>query len=158
MRFQEQIVRMTQRALQDLIRAAEAFPSDRLEWSPAPTGRSALSMMQEAATSARWLLPLIESGSMPAFDDHARREAAALRASYDDLPKCVAASLAGTGELCRAILALPDSQLEQEIQVPFGGGTMMTLADVSSLHYWNLVYHLGQLSYIQTLYGDLEMH
>jgi hypothetical protein len=34
----------------------------------------------------------------------------------------------------------------------------VSLADVCFLHYWNTVYHLGQVNYLQTLLGDREMH
>jgi hypothetical protein len=37
-------------------------------------------------------------------------------------------------------------------------GAKMTFAELLFLNYWNLVYHQGQIAYIQTLYGDREMH
>jgi hypothetical protein len=32
------------------------------------------------------------------------------------------------------------------------------VADVILSPYWQLVYHTGQVNYIQTLYGDRELH
>lgn len=158
MRTQELIVRQTQRALEDTLRAAAALPADRLDWQPAPTSRSALNQLQEIAVSAEWFLPLLEGGQLPAFDDHARREAARLKASLDTLDACRVYARDSTARLCHAIAHFPDERLDDEISLPFGGGMMMTMADVLGLHAWNLTYHLGQINYIQTLLGDREMH
>jgi hypothetical protein len=42
--------------------------------------------------------------------------------------------------------------------MPFGGGVVMTMADILSLPSWNMVYHLGQINQIQLMLGDREMH
>jgi len=95
---------------------------------------------------------------MPEFDDHAKREAGRLAASFDTFAKCRERMQAGTGRLCHAIERFPDGRLEEEIFLPFGGGVSLTMADVLALHGWNLTYHLGQINYLQTLLGDRAMH
>ena len=42
--------------------------------------------------------------------------------------------------------------------MPWGDGMTETLANVMLHHFWNIVYHEGQIAYIQTIYGDREMH
>ena len=32
------------------------------------------------------------------------------------------------------------------------------MADILMLHYHNMTYHLGQINFIQLMYGDKEMH
>lgn len=135
-----------------------AMPSDRADWAPMGDARSVLSQMQEIATNARWFLPIIREGKAPDFDEHARREAMRLRESYDTIEKCVEAARESAGELCAAISAFPDERLESEITLPFGGGMVLTMADVLAMPTWNMVYHLGQINQIQLMLGDREMH
>jgi hypothetical protein len=158
MRYQEQIVRMTQKALDDVCRAALAVEPDKVDWTPGGEARSVLSQMQEIAMAGKWFLPIIRDREVPEFGGHAQREAVRLRKSYDSLEKCVDGARATTSDLCTAILEFPDEHLEHEMQVPFAGGAVMTMADLIAMHYWNTVYHLGQINQIQLLLGDKEMH
>jgi hypothetical protein len=158
MRYLDQLVKMTQKAVDDICRSAEAIPGDREDWSPGEAARSALSQMQEVATQAAWFLPIIRDRKMPEFGEHAMKEAVKLRASYDSIAKCADAARDSTSELCQAISAFPEGQMDEEITLPFGGGMTMTMADLLGLPYWNMVYHLGQINQIQLMLGDREMH
>lgn len=158
MRYQDQVVRSTQKALDDICRAALAIPEDRADWSPQGEARPVLSQMQEIAVQAGWFLPIIRDQQVPEFDEHARTQAALLRQSYDTIAKCVEAARNSVGELCGVISAFPDADLEDEMRLPFGGGVTMTMADILSLPAWNMVYHLGQINQIQLMLGDPEMH
>lgn len=120
--------------------------------------RTVLSQMQEVATAGNWFLPIIRDRKPPEFDEHARKEAVRLRQSFDTIEKCVEAARDSTSDLCQALAAFPDEALEDEMRLPFGGGVVMTMADVLSMHHWNMVYHLGQINQIQLMLGDREMH
>lgn len=158
MRIQDQVVKLTQRALDDVLRAVAAVPPDKITWKPAPTARSVFEQMQEVAHSARFFVPLLLGQAMPEMGDHARKQTEELRASFDSVEKCCAAARIHTAEFCQHVANLPDSRLEEEVTLPFAGGIAMTIADVLFLHYWNLTYHHGQICYIQTMLGDLDMH
>ena len=158
MRYQDQVVRATQKALDDVCRAALAMPEDRLDWVPLGEARPVLSQMQEIATAGTWFIPIIRDRKPPEFDEHARKEAIRLRQTFDTIEKCVEVARNTTSELCREIAAFPDGGLEDEMRLPFGGGVVMTMADVLSMHQWNLVYHLGQINQLQLMLGDREMH
>ena len=114
--------------------------------------------MQEVATAPMWFLPIIRDRKVPVFDDHAKREAIRLRKSFETVEQCVEGARTATSDLCRAIAEFPEDQLESEISVPFGGGSVMPMADLLMMNYWNLVYHLGQINQIQLMLGDREMH
>jgi uncharacterized damage-inducible protein DinB len=157
-RYQDQVVRLTQKAVEDVCRAACALPEDRIHWSPGGEARSALSQMQEIAVSANWFVPILRERRMPEFNEHALREARNSMAANDTLEKCVEAARASTSELCHAAAAFPDEELEREMTLPFGGGMVATMADILLMHYWNAVYHLGQINQIQLMLGDREMH
>jgi uncharacterized damage-inducible protein DinB len=158
MRFQDHLVRTTQKAAEDVIRAAQAVPADHWDWAPMGAARSVFSQMQEIATTADFFLPILKDGKAPPFDEHARREAVRIRQSHDTLEKCIDGARRGVSELCQAISAFPDARLEEEISLPFGGGITMTMAEVLALPSWNMVYHLGQINQIQLMLGDRDMH
>jgi hypothetical protein len=72
--------------------------------------------------------------------------------------KALAALEKNTAVLVSAIEALPNELLGDKLILPFGEGMEMTLAEVQFAAYWNMVYHVGQIAYVQTLYGDKQMH
>jgi hypothetical protein len=158
MRYLDQLVKQTQKAVDDICRAAEALPADKEAWSPGGEARTVLDQMREVATQAAWFLPIIRDRKVPEFDRHAILEAKRLRESFDTIEQCAEAARSSTVELCQAISAFPESRLDEEIVMPFGGGSAMTMADVLGLPYWNMVYHLGQINQIQLALGDKEMH
>lgn len=157
MRLQDQIVRQTQRSLDDLVRAVTALPPERRDWSPGGAARSALAQMREVAETGNRFIPLI-MGDATGFEGHAAREEARLSEDEEGLEQAIARAREGVNELCQAIAGIPDAALERELELPFGGGMRMTLADVLGLPAWNLAYHLGQVNQIALMLGDRNMH
>jgi hypothetical protein len=153
MRYQDQLVRQTQKALDDVCRSALAVPSEKLDWKPLGEIRSVLGQMQEVADSATFIVPVIQEGRVPDFG-----ESTASAEKNSTVESCVEAARTSTGLICQLISQFPDARLEDELTLPFGGGMKMTAADVLGLHYWNLVYHLGQINQIQLMLGDKMMH
>ncbi|MFQ3586931.1 MAG: hypothetical protein SNJ74_00400 [Fimbriimonadaceae bacterium] len=158
MRYQDAVVKATYRALEDVSRAALAVPEDKRDWSVGGEARSVLSQMREIALSAGWFLPIVRDRRLPEFSAHAEREGERIADTFDSVEKCIEAARESTAELCREISAVRDEDLETEMQLPFGGGMVLTLAEIIELHRWNMVYHLGQINYIQLILGDREMH
>lgn len=156
MRYQDGLVRRTQSALDDVVRAARAIPADRLDWSPGGAARSTLAQMREIAQTGERFLPLI-LGDARGFEGHAAREESAQESEHD-LDALVGRARRGVADLCQAIVAIPDEALEREITLPFGGGMVMTLADALGLPAWNMTYHLGQINLIGLMLGDRRMH
>ncbi|MBU6389891.1 hypothetical protein KGQ71_05255, partial [Patescibacteria group bacterium] len=58
-------------------------------------------------------------------------------------------------EYLRAVRQFPEGNLHDTIKLPWGE---MNFLQIIFYPYWNLVYHWGQISYLQTMYGDKEMH
>lgn len=156
MRLQDHLVSRTQRALDDVIRAARAIPEERLDWSPGGSARSTLAQMREIAQTGERFLPLV-LGDATGFVGHAAREEAALQGD-EALDELIARARRGVADLCQAILAISDESLEREITLPFGGGIVMTLTDALGLPAWNMTYHLGQINLIGLILGDRRMH
>ncbi len=157
MRLQDHLVRCTQKALDDVCRAALAVPADHREWSVGGVSRSTLSQMQEIAVSAEAFLEILAGG--PEVDAFAVIGSATGRGKgIATLEECVERARTSTVELCRRIAETTDRELEREISMPFGGGMRVSLAEFLGLHHWNLVYHLGQINQIQLALGDNVMH
>lgn len=153
MRLQEHLVRSTQRALDDVCRAALAVPADKADWSPGGAARSTLSQMREVAKTGVWFLPILAGGKFPGGEDHQE-----MTHDLSTVEECVAAARESIGQLCQAIARFPDEGLEIEISLPFGGGTVLPMSDVLSLAAWNFIYHLGQINQLQLMLGDRDMH
>ncbi len=151
-------MKATQKALDDVCRAALSVPDEKRDWSPGGEARTVLGQMQEIAEAGRWFLPIIRDRTTPEFDEHAKKEAVRLRKLHDCVERCIESARESTSELCQAILHVPDEVLEDEIFMPFGGGMTMTVADLIGMHAWNMTYHLGQINQIQLMLGDREMH
>ncbi|MHB8634995.1 MAG: DinB family protein [Fimbriimonadaceae bacterium] len=162
MTYQDQMVKMTQRAVDDICRAALALPPGAVEWTPGGEARSALDQMREVAQSAAWLLPLVNDQNASEFAKHPHNEpghrSMPESAGLETVGACAEAARKTTTELCQAIAAVADAKLECEVRLPFGGGLVMTFADLLGMHHWNLVYHLGQINQIALAHGDKEMH
>jgi hypothetical protein len=108
--------RRTQRAAEDLTAAVNATRPDRLDWKPLDRGRTVLDQLAECAmANLKWanilqarayvrLRPEVLAG----FSELTTRELA------------IAKLHETTAALVTAILALPDDQIETEIETPWG--------------------------------------
>lgn len=148
MTVQELITRQTNKALDDVIRASKAVPADKLDWAP-EGARSTLSQMQEIARSAAWVRGLLTGQPTGSHGDASEPES---------LESCIQSARASSAELLEVVNSLTDERLADELHLPFGPGLTLSVAEVAGLHAWNLVYHLGQINYIQTCLGDYAMH
>lgn len=79
-----------------------------------------------------------------------------LAGDLSTLDACEQACRTGTEELFKAVWQIPPAALEQTIMTPWG--EPFSLFEIAYHHYWNLSYHLGQIAYIQLLYGKMEYH
>ncbi|HZT41420.1 MAG TPA: hypothetical protein VFA07_04495 [Chthonomonadaceae bacterium] len=137
-----------------LARNFQAMPPDKQTWKPLDAGRSALSQIQECAGINLWAAQMLRDRAVPPIDESWMQQ----MQSQDDTPeKAVAGLQAGTDALVAAIEAFPAEHLEDTLVLPWDP-TPTSMAEVMMLAYWNMVYHIGQINYIQTLYGDQEMH
>jgi hypothetical protein len=157
MRYLDQLVKQTQKAVDDICRSAEAVPEDRVDWAPGEHARSTLNQMREVATQAAWFMPIIRDRQTPGGRESID-QVMELSEKLATISQCAELARSSTAELCQAISAFPEAALDEEMAMPFGGGITMSMADVLGLPCWNLVYHLGQINQIQLMLGDRDMH
>jgi uncharacterized damage-inducible protein DinB len=148
-------VKMNRSAVENIVINFDAMPAERQDWKPLDVGRSALSQVQECAIINPFFAAILTTQTVPAMEGEAYAAAKAALAT----PEAARAALAASADtLQAAIEAFPDEKLGETVTLPWGEGMVMTFGQIMLAPYWNMTYHQGQIAYIQTLYGDSEMH
>ena len=151
MRVQDFIASQTEIITDGILRSVRALPEHKLHWKPLDNGRSAMDQLAECAASPQIMMRAI-SGRGYSYEDEER----ALKNSITTVDAAEKCLKDGNAKLLKMIREMPDNKLAEKVDLPWGAS--WTLAEVANMHYWNLVYHVGQINYIQTLLGDFEMH
>jgi hypothetical protein len=151
--LQQQAARMTREAWEGLLRTAAFVPEDRRNWVPQGKARTMHDFVAECAVIADWGASFFDTMEIAPFDLQAYERA---KAELDTLDKIHSVGEAAITRLCQAIEAVPDAKLELSHSMPWG--MTMTTADMLFMGYWNIVYHTGQVNYVQMMLGDTEMH
>ncbi|RYD70925.1 MAG: hypothetical protein EOP84_25805 [Verrucomicrobiaceae bacterium] len=160
MKLQDQLVKETKAAAEEAFRYAKAVPADKQEWSPLDKGQTVLSMCRELAKCGDWSYDMLAGVEMD-WSEEAQAKQQAEMNSWTSIEDCEKVANEKLERLYGLIKDYPDEKLTNTISLPFGpGGTMkdFTMAEIMDYPRWNCNYHLGQIGYIQTLYGDKEMH
>jgi uncharacterized damage-inducible protein DinB len=141
---------MTQMVTKELLVALQYTPDDKLDWVPMGKAKTPKAIIVECGAAYKWLAAELrcEENAAAAWEgikaeDYQTREA---------LAEFVKATEA---ELLAAIDALTDEQLDQKRKVFWGEETLRDLLWMGMIH---TNYHVGQLNFVQTLWGDTEMH
>jgi uncharacterized damage-inducible protein DinB len=139
-------------ACETLVRAASATPVEKLTWQPLENGRSMLEQLAECTLANFKWARILRTGT------YANLPAEIAKPLWDQLTtlNVITEKLReSTEELVSALGEVPVDQLAEPIQTQWGP---MPLFRCCFHAYWNMVYHEGQINYIQTLYGDYEEH
>lgn len=153
MTYKEAIVHMTREAMDDLLRFARAVSDDRLTWRPAEHARSVLEILQECVAVPLMLRQLLLERPQQPIDVSGYFNSAS---QLKTVAECEQALRANTEQFLSAVQETPESDLHATLMFPWGAPA--SVARVMGGHYWNLTYHLGQIAYIQLLYGDTKMY
>lgn len=156
MRVQDYVVRQTEWAVGNFYRNVRRVPADKLTWKVMDVGRSILDQVQEVAMSPRWSTPLIGSSGESGFDPARFEAMQAEMAKWTTIDDCERVHREHLAELLATIRALPDTALDETVPVAFAPEPVAK-SEIIMFHYWNVVYHLGQILFVQTLYGDHTM-
>ena len=160
MRLQDHLIDVTRAASEEAFRYAKGVPEDKVDWKPLDAGQSVLSMCRELAKCPDWANDLV-GDKEPDWSDEAQAASKAEMESWTTVEACEKACQEKLGRLFELYATLPDARLAETKDLPFGpGGSMKTFTMAEMMDYprWNFTYHLGQIAYIQTLYGDKAMY
>jgi len=158
MKYQDYMVDVTKKAADEAFRYAVAVPDDKADWKPLEAGRSALDQAREMAQCPIWAVEILSSDEPPKFDGEAMAAQQAIMATWTTLAECQAKCSENLEKLFAVFATLSDEKLKETKWLPFDGGRDFTFAEMMDYPRWNFNYHAGQIAYIQTLYGDKDMH
>lgn len=158
MRFQDQMIESTRRAADEAFRYAAAVPEDKVEWSPLESGRSVLDQARELAMCPTWCQDIIEGKEQPEFNEETFAAIKKEQEQWKTVADCKAECDRRLESLFALFRDMPDSRLEEKKWLPYDGGRDFAMPEMMDYPRWNFTYHMGQIAYIQTLYGDREMH
>jgi len=157
MRFQDYVINSIQNGFDEVFKYARQIPADKLEWKPMDTGRSALDQCQEIAQCPDYVTAMLGGAKEEPAPD-AWEQLVKERQSWTTIDKCEEVAKEKLGKLFEAIRATSEEDLKKTVWLPYDGGRDFTWQEVMEYPRWNANYHAGQIAYIQTLYGDKEMH
>lgn len=158
MRLQDYMIEVTQKAADEAFRYAKAVPAEKLNWKPLDSGRSVLDMCQEMAMCPYWCQSIIEAMKFPEWSEEQSAEAKKESDQWTTVEACQDECNKRLSALADFFRTLPDDKLKESAFLPFEGGRDFTVPEMMDYPRWNFNYHLGQIAYVQTLYGDKEMY
>lgn len=132
-------------------------PDDKLNWSPSSTSRSALGLAAHCGLTSRSFVDLMLGrmpDPMPPMEVFFT-ELIAAEKTIDSREAANALIDESTEELTAAIRTLTDEQIASSPETPFGPVPMTNLLGLFWLH---IDGHIAQLEYLQTTWGDLDLH
>ena len=148
MNYEDVLEVMFEDGLDSLWRGVKAMPEDKLDWQPSPEARTVRQLLEEVVMTTAYSAKLVLQQKDPGMSEEGGED-----------PKSLAdmenAHRANVKEFMAAVREFPEAKLQDSIELPWG---TMTFLQVITYPYWNLMYHWGQISYLQTMYGDKEMH
>lgn len=157
MRYQDHIVSATKDAAKEAFRYAKATAPDKLDWKPLDAGRSVLDQCREMTMAPKWAISIINGEEMD-WSEEAQAAAKAEQEQWTTVEECEAECFRRLDGLFELFQSISDERLKETKWLPYDGGRDFTVAEMMDYPRWNCNYHLGQICYIQTLYGDKEMH
>lgn len=148
MTYLEALPALIEDAYRELFKNAARIEG-KLDFKAAETNRTPIEMLVECATVPQFLAPTIRNRALPAEmgEPHATN-------GLETIEACKKHFDSVKGELFEAIRSFPESKLEETIDTPWG---TFTWRDFMAYAYWNPMYHVGQLAYIQMMHGDTAM-
>ncbi len=158
--IQDQAAKMTREAAEALLRAVSFLPEDKMDWSPLGEARTVRDIVAECITSAEGVAVMLTTdftqGRIGRAQFQDRRQQ--IMENYKSVKSLLDLARAKFAELDAVVASTHDGRLEQEFRMPFAPDRPMTGVDLLFATYWNLVYHLGQVNYLQMMLGDTAMH
>ncbi|CAN5181163.1 hypothetical protein BH11PAT4_BH11PAT4_3540 [soil metagenome] len=131
----------------DLWRNIAAMPVDKMTWKAETSVRSTRELLDELVSATNFTTAVLKTKSSAAD-----AWVASDTLSFEELEPAHRKAVA---DVIAAVSEFPDAELSETVDLPWG---KLTYFEVASYAYWNLMYHLGQIAYVQTLYGDGDFH
>jgi hypothetical protein len=151
------MIDVTKSAAEAAFKCAKGTDPQKIDWMPLDEGRSVLDQCREMAMCPKWAETIISGDNMPEWNEEAAAAIKAEQEQWKSVDDCEAECNRRLESLFEVFRNMPDEKLNETKWLPYDGGRDFTMAEMMDYPHWNFTYHLGQISYIQTLYGDKEM-
>lgn len=158
MRYQDYSIKATRDAAKEAFKYAKAVPADKIEWKPLDAGRSVLDICRELTMCPTWAYEIIEGKEQPKWDEETMAAIQKEQSQWTTIEACETECNKRLDKLEGLYKNIADERLANTKWLPFDGGRDFTVEEMMDYPRWNFTYHLGQIAYIQILYGDKEMH
>jgi hypothetical protein len=143
-------------AQQRFLKTLGAVPDDKLTWSPAPSGKTALRIAAHCAVACGMFSAILRGQPIPGSSMEELEELTAVEEiKLTTRDAAIAALNAGCDEVDAVLAGLPEDRLGAVVKLPFMEAPMSFLMALPSIH---LIGHAGQIDYLQTLWGDMDPH
>lgn len=144
-------------AKQGLLHALANTPDERVNWSPAPTARTPIHLVVHAAEAIGAIHAALDGTPFPyRTTEAADRFFREVEAGVATREEALALFEAKAEAYVAWLEALDPARLDTSATMPFGGAVPMAFAlTIPALH---TRYHVAQLDYLQTAYGDRDWH
>lgn len=133
-------------------------PDDKLNWTPAPTAKSALRIAAHTALYASRFAKMIREAQLPQMSSvemyMAQVESEEL--AITDRAEIEPIFRKGTEEVWAALDTLTPELIESTLQS--GPDFSMSMRFLMTLPGWHATLHCGQIDFLQTCWGDQEIY
>ena len=151
MDYFDALTHLFQEGLDSMWNGVNATPVEKLDWRPAPDARTAREILAELPYTTTYSAEMVRSRKQP----DVKGEESGTPKGKQEISELEKAHRASVEEFLEAIQQFPEEHLQDSLDLPWGTRTFL---QIITYPYWNMMYHWGQISYIQTMYGDKETH
>lgn len=146
------------RGMEQLLKTFSFVPDNKLTWTPTPTAKSAIRIAAHTALYAGIFARMIKDRKLPASDNltewlaqrNAEEVAITSRTEIESIFR------KGTDEVIAALDSLTPEAIGTSLDSGLGWSMPMTfLMKLPGIHATG---HTGQIDYLQTCWGDQEVH
>ena len=130
-------------------------PADKLTWKPTPTAKSALEIAAHCAGYSGSFASIIRAGKFPGSREEFRDTVQSAINSIANLEQAEAMLRKGIADTIDALETLKPEQVGASIETPQGQTPFKFFLTLPAMH---LEQHGAQIDYLQTCWGDLEVH
>lgn len=142
-------------AMDRFLRNLSFVPTDKLTWRPTPTAKSALEIAAHCAGYSGGFASIIRSRNFPSNIDEFRAPIQSAIESVKTLEQAETMLRKGIADTIAALDTVNPEQVGTIIDAPHGHTPFTFFLTLPALH---LESHAAQIDYLQTCWGDLEVH
>lgn len=143
-------------ALKNFLHDLSFVPSDKLTWRPTPTAKSAFEIAAHCAGHSAAFASVIRAGKFLSSGEEFRAKVQSTIKSVTTLEEAKTMLQEGIAETIAALDTVTPEQVGSMIDAPALGRTPFKF--FLTLPAYHLETHGAQIDYLQTCWGDLEVH